>query len=166
MNKITKADIFKEFARIEELREGTSLQLKDLFKYNGEYPQEESYSIVPMIGEPYNYTFALTLVEGKPAFVGDSVWHSDYKQYVNLVGLHIHSCYAGCKWNEPTTFELNNKILPLPNVNPNPEADSYYIDVYMMNIKKYKWKNLEDRDKVINEIQIFLDNLLSGESKL
>ncbi len=181
MDKLTKKDIFKEFARIEQLREGTSLQLKELFRYNGKAPQEESFSRVEMIGEPEDYTFALTLVEGKPVFKGDILYTKLYIQVeiISAIGTCMYvreikednlTTYTTdyLLWNKPkpTTFELNGKTLPLPEIRKFDDGVAYYLDSFNIkldNYKKYRWLSHDDRDNVAKEIQLFLAKLLSGE---
>lgn len=183
MKKVTRSDIFKEFARIEELREETDLQLTDLFKYTGEYTPFESFSRINMLGDLKEYTFALALVEGKPVFVGDKLWSDYFGKYVTIRGIKeatkefnididgsnfvlINNCF----WNKPKsiTFELNGKTLSLPEIKKFGEEDFYYLDSYNLKIDelvKYKWHSMEKRNEVAKEIQIFLHKLLSGKTE-
>lgn len=78
-----------------------------------------------MIGEPKNYTFALALVEGKPVYVGDSLYDYAYKslgekckRIVLVEDTELIQQNNRFFWNKPkpTTFNLNGKTFPLPEI--------------------------------------------------
>ena len=58
-------------------------------------------------GKPWNYTFALTVLEGKPVFVGDKLYHKGTEFIV--VDCNEKQSFADCTWTPPTkkrTFVL------------------------------------------------------------
>ena len=67
-------------------------------------------------GKPWNYIFALTVLEGKPVFVGDSIYYKEdgSNHIVGEGGILVDGRWT---WTPPTkkrTFILGDKELPCP----------------------------------------------------
>lgn len=66
-----------------------------------------------------DYTFALTILEGKPVFVGDKLWEKNIRKWLTVSEGFNASYYTASKvsWTPPTekrTFMLGDKELPCP----------------------------------------------------
>lgn len=156
-----KSDLYRELARVIDMCEGTGVDPKFCWKYEG----------VNINGMPYfdseleQYEFAVAILEDKPVFVGDKVYAnnctsplivggiSKQKGYI-FVGNCINYDISILSLNPPKkTFLLNGVELPLPNSSSNGiRLDFLGVD--------YFFETVEDRNKVAKAI----NDLLEGES--
>lgn len=84
-----RSDLYREWARVLDMCEGTGVDPLLCWKYNGRYADHAPALIDP----PECYQFAVAILEGEPVFVGDDVW----------------------TWDPPKrTFTLNGEKLPCP----------------------------------------------------
>lgn len=164
----TQAEVFEQFARVSRLIEGTELKLKDVFKYDG---KEALTDVIAHSLRSEKYSFALALVEGKPVFVGDTLYLTETvygKSSVEITGIDKNTNYLTClggiakleilTWQVPKrTFTINGEELPLPtdkNGGSPSESTVYYLT---SDIQRFRWDSVEDRDRV----QGALEKLLS-----
>lgn len=171
MKHTTQAEVFIEFARVARLIEGTELKLIDVFKYDNEKPLHEYAYKDKMLGDYDKYTFALALVEDKPVFVGDTLYHTNGSALVvqaveefsegRLAFKSIREPFVNgdwvkyYSWKQPKkTFILNGIELPLPTNDNSTTEFALYKEV----LSKYTWNTSRDRDTVLKAII----NLLEG----
>jgi hypothetical protein len=147
----TRADLFREYARVIDMCEGTEVYPAQCVKING----------IPCVLTPTfensenNYSFALAIVEGKPVFDGDELFSDLSSQKdrhliaARLSGNRIMMtdggifCLSDLSWNPPKrkTFMLNGEELPMPDGEPH---------MYPITINSiiFMWKNKADRDSI------------------
>lgn len=112
---------------------------------------------------PENYTFAITILEGKPVFVGDQVYANNCTKPLKIHGLSEQSGYlfvGGCahyaisilSWTPPIkkrTFMLGDKELPCPDKN----KGGYQISLIS---SRHFFSDFHDAQKVANAIDAIL----------
>ena len=111
-------------------------------------------------GKPWNYTFALTVLEGKPVFYSDKIysksgetfnWNdSEYRRQLTMKGLKIATVWT---WTPPPTkkrtFMLGDKELPCPDKN----KGGYQISLIS---SRHFFSDFHDAQKVANAIDAIL----------
>ena len=130
MTKIEKrSDLYREYARVIDMVEGTNINVFSCVKWNGIEIQKETATNKEMFANNINsYQFAIAIVEEKPVFLGDvlydkqgSIVRIDKKSsfdggelYTVFFGVHDVSDLS---WNppKPKTFNLNGVELPIYN---------------------------------------------------
>lgn len=120
-----KSDLYREYARVIDICEsapygGAGIHPNDCVKHN-----DHRLSGVPYFnGEPAKWEFALAIVEGKPVFKGDDIWHEKYGQ-VKALEFKNHNLFAkksessypicGClgnySWNPPKPKTITVELL-------------------------------------------------------
>lgn len=167
MNKITtRSDLFREYARILDMCEGTNINPFSCIKYASTILDARP----TFTGDIILYDFAVAIVENKPVFVGDTLYHKNGSSYrVESIEKHANdklsfrTIYGKIDgdwienyiWDKPKsrTFNLNGVELPLPLTNPQKDRPYYCLEfgAYPMN-KCYKYEKQEDRDKVVTAL--------------
>ena len=104
-------DLYIEYARVIEMCKGTALESKPwvCVKWDGEVFDEHP----AFDAEPELYEFAIAILEDKPVFVGDSLYHPSGAKWI--VG--DTDDLTGMSWQPPKpkrTFELRGVELPCP----------------------------------------------------
>ena len=104
-------DLYIEYARGIEMCKGTALESKPwvCVKWDGEVFDEHP----AFDAEPELYEFAIAILEDKPVFVGDSLYHPSGAKWI--VG--DTDDLTGMSWQPPKpkrTFELRGVELPCP----------------------------------------------------
>ena len=71
----TKADLHREYARVIDMCEGTTIYPQDCFKYDNSVYSKNWIGKPTFEGNPDSYRFALGIVEGRPCFYGDTLYN-------------------------------------------------------------------------------------------
>ena len=68
-----------------------------------------------------NYDLAVAIIDGKPVFIGDKIYHKAMKHFVTI----IEGAFYDCRYwtltppKKNRTFELNGQQLPCPSTDDN-----------------------------------------------
>lgn len=91
MKKIeTRSGLFREYARVIDLCNGTTVNPDDCVRYNNKFCRLDFREA------PSDYIFAISIVENKPVFVGDFLYHPKYGEDAQ----HIMSpLYDPSRWS-------------------------------------------------------------------
>jgi len=117
-----KSDLYREWARVLDMCEGSNVSPYSCVKYQGGIllanPEFSDY--------PECYEFAVAILEDKPVFVGDKIYANNCVSQLTVVGKSTQQgyIYVGdsvnydisiLSWNPPKkTFLLNGVDLPCP----------------------------------------------------
>lgn len=99
-----------------------------------------------------NYDLAVAIIDGKPVFVGDKIYHKAMKHSVTI----IEGAFYDCRYwtltppKKNRTFELNGQQLPCPS-----KDDNHLLDILG---EYYYFESMEDRNKVAQAINILFNN--------
>ncbi len=144
-----KSDLYRELARVIDMCEGTGVDPKFCWKYEG----------VNINGMPYfdseleQYEFALGIVEGKPVFKGD-------KLYWKRTGIKFD--WSQAEFSNPIDYEKLTLTKPSRTFNlngvelPCPITGSFGVYLGFAG-KDYFFGSVEDRNKVSQAIIKILD---------
>lgn len=163
-NKMNRTDLYTQYAKVIELCKGTKLEetpWKGVRYDSCEFSFEDVDHHPNFKGDPAKYEFAVAVLEDKPVFVGDEIYHKLEAIKVRVVnttivkscdtntnhGININEDYF--TWTPPApkrTFTLNGVELPCP-------VDETSFDA-MHNILHighcaFKFENKEDRKRVV-----------------
>ena len=118
--------LFLEAARVAKMIKGSDIDMKSVVKYRGEFSPFE----VTFRGTIEDYEFALAIVEGKPVFKGDMLFHYTggvYKMERGSDG-KLNSWNIECwSWNPPKPKTVMVEMLV--------EDASYVANVGLVNTK-------------------------------
>jgi hypothetical protein len=156
-----QSEYLREQARILDMIEGTSASTSACVKYRG--------SIFPHLAlhtTPDNVEFAVCLVEGKPAFAGDTVWDIVGEKYVTIKGLLGDSLYvsvhggldvliAALRWKEPEAVDPYAEVRAAQSAGKVVLFDSFYDDTRWIdanaNGAPFEFAQKPDRYKIMEE---------------
>lgn len=109
-----RSDLFRRYADVIDMCEGTKVIPCECIKFD-----DESFTETPYFDSNYDlYTFAIAIVEDKPVFVGDVLYHKDGTQIIvhllnldsrgdkwisNGTGIEFHVDYL--TWTKPDQSE-------------------------------------------------------------
>ncbi len=144
--KKTKADLYREWARVLDMCEGTEVDPNTCCSYHG----DRGSGSCMFLDDPENYEFAVAILEGKPVFVGDKLYHIDGNgSYFTVDRTTVR--FNGLTWNPPNrTFMLNGVKLPCPIRGS--------VGVHLgFSGKDYFFASVDDRNKVSQAIIKILD---------
>ena len=149
-----KSDLFREWARVIDMCEGTNVDPGDCLRIDGTPCRLKN----PRFNDdPECYTFAVSILEGKPLFVGDEVyWKRAGKFDWDKWSLPDDKkmCQDMLTRTPPVrTIMLNGEKLPAPN------DGCFYLYIGGFNHIQYGFKNGEDLIKVEDAI----NKLISGK---
>ena len=132
---------------------GTNIDIKQCVKYCGNSWESINH---PVFDSP-NYDLAVAIIEDKPVFVGDKIYHKSMKHSVTIIEGAFYDCrYWTLTPPKPQrTFELNGKQLPCPS-----KDDNYPLEILG---EFYYFESREDRNKVAKAINYLLDNARDKE---
>jgi len=104
------------------------------------------------------YDLAVAIIEGKPVFVGDKIYHKAQKHCVPVMegAFYDHSYWTLTPPKKKRTFDLNGKQLPCP-------SEDYDESVLELLGEHYYFESIEDRNEVAREIIKLLDNARDKE---
>jgi len=146
-----KSDLQREWARVIDMCEGTGVDPKFCWKYEG----------VNINGMPYfdseleQYEFALGIVEGKPVFVGDKLYDIEGNgSYCTVDRTTVR--FNGLTWTKPSrAFMLNGIELPCPEKQ---NEDGYPLSILNDGREyRYLFNSYVNRDKVAEQLIKTLD---------
>lgn len=95
-----KSDLHREWARVLDMCEGTKVDPVDCWKIGVRRP-----GIVPRFCEDLErYEFAVAILEDKPVFVGDVLYHESGSKHIIA---YRPNSFEGYSWNTPKkTYSL------------------------------------------------------------
>ena len=129
---------------------GTNIQPQQCVKHcGGKWNLKEH----PMF-DGHKYDLAVAIIEGKPVFVGDKIYHKAHKHCVKIIEGDFDYRYWTLTPPKPKrTFDLNGKQLPCPSNNE-------FCDTYLLDIlgEYYYFESMEDRNNVAQAIDILFNN--------
>ena len=150
-----KSDLFREWARVIDMCEGTGVEPIECLRIDGTPCRLKN----PRFNDdPECYTFAVSILEGKPLFVGDEVyWKNTGEQFEWAKRLLINAeRYQEQLTRTPPerTITLNGEKLPKP------DSDGRFC-LYVVGFSEHRhyFKNAEDLIKVDDAIY----KLLKGD---
>lgn len=149
----TKADLYREYARIIDMTDGTGVDFLDCVKNISGTAVGKFYCDPVFNKNPNEYFFAIAVVEGKPVFSMDKLYNS-FGHLVEIVEIHNPDLFAAnYSWHppEPKTFTLNGSNLPAPT-----KGSGYVMHVFNRN---YCFESRDDVEKV----KAAIINLLDGK---
>lgn len=164
----TKADLYREYARIIDMTDGTGVDFLNCVKNISGTAVGKFYCDPVFNKNPNEYFFAIAVVEEKPVFVGDKLWHNNGTEYavqaVEKIGDRIAFKTIQEPWIDgdfaenyswappkPKTFTLNGSDLPAPT-----KGSGYVMHVFNRN---YCFESRDDVEKV----KAAIINLLDGK---
>ena len=149
-------DLYLEYARVIKMCEGTAVKPWHCIKVDG----RDIFEDHPIFdSHPNYYEFAVAILEGKPVFIGDTVYHkqSGIERIISKSDL-VDDFENNFTWQQPKqkrTFMLNDIELPCPidGVGPYP--------ISVRGITFY-FNSAEDRSATYNAI---IDTLIEARGK-
>ncbi len=150
-----KSDLYREWARVLDMCEGTNVRPEDCWSLNNrKYNERPEFD-----ADPEYFKFAIAILEDKPVFVGDKLYicSDPYPVYANINGGasndHNHYPFQMCSWNTPK----NDEVIPKHcGISANGYAD---IDgTYKLNVSNwtFHYSTSADRDKALAAIKELL----------
>ena len=132
---------------------GTNIKPQQCVKLNGKLWK---YEHPAFDGEQYD--LAVAIIEDKPVFVGDKIYHKAQKHCVPILeGAFYDPRYWTLTPPKPQrTFDLNGQQLPCP-------SEDYDESVLELLGEHYYFESIEDRNEVAREIIKLLDNARDKE---
>jgi len=105
-----------------------------------------------------NYDLAVAIIDGKPVFVGDKIYHKATELCVPKMdgAFYDPSSWTLTPPKKKRTFDLNGQQLPCP-------SEDYDESVLELLGEHYYFESIEDRNEVAREIIKLLDNALDNE---
>lgn len=151
-----KSDLYREWARVLDMCEGTKVNLKSAWKFKS-YPQSDRLPNFEN-NHPDHYLFAVEILEDKPVFVGDKVWCTYLNRFVevkNATQIKLLVRDGQAAWQPPKkTFMLNGEELPCPS-----KFGKYGFQLGVFALHCFETQN--DCTKVLN----FINKLLKDATK-
>lgn len=157
-----KSDLYREWARVLDMCEGTNISPDDCWKFDGTLIND-----VPAFDDhPDYYSFAVAILDNKPVFVGDVIYAKTPKEikydavekWIVADGYndYPHSEIDDRKfsWQPPKkTFSLNGEELPCPELEPNYNFCAK-LDIYggYDHLFTCRFRSHDDRNKVADAI--------------
>lgn len=142
-----RSDLFREYARVIDMCEGTEIDPWVCVRVKG----FGSFDKQPDFGaDRYRYDFAVAILEGKPVFVGDEIYHPQLGK--TIVSEEAFQTFIGnYTWNKPTkrTFTLAGGVLPMP-INNEQTAPRMHVGGELYYFNTHAERN--DFELVINKI--------------
>lgn len=134
-------DLYIEYARIIKMCKGTALEDTPWLgvRFNG----SEFYDHPRFDTLVENYQFAIAILEGRPVFVGDSLYHPSGAKWI--VG--DTDDLTGMSWQPPKpkrTFELRGMELPCPTN----QISKYDLHALTINSACFWFETQEEKDLV------------------
>lgn len=136
-------DLYIKYARVIEMCKGTALESTPWLcvKYDGEVMfRHPAFDVTPKY-----YEFAIAILEDKPVFVGDTLYHKETgKKYI----VSSITVFKFLTWQPPKpkrTFMINGVELPCPVKDPT----NHFI---RLGICLFSFNTEEDADLVVREL--------------
>lgn len=165
-----KSDLYREWARVLDMCEGTDILLIDCLKINGQTGLATNFCSDPSV-----YQFAIAILEGKPVFVGDEFYEGGGNKCIIKADMHLYAnnhCivqhvdnvdWRKFSWNPPKkTFMLAGFELPAP-IRELPRESWNSLNILEINdnhVKNFFYFDTEhDRNKVLSAIIKLLEDV-------
>ena len=153
-------DLYLEYARVIKMCDGTEVNPWKCIRGKGDYFSD--FNTHPEFkSNPDGYEFAVTILEGKPVFIGDTVYHkqSGIERIINTSELS-DDFEDNFTWQQPKpkpkrAFMLNGVELPCPDK----ESRLHPFDI---SGRFFYFKSPQDRNDVFNAI---LNMLIKARNK-
>ena len=113
-----KSDLYREWARVLDMTEAAGVSWFGFYKIDG-----ISQNYVPDFKlDPARYSFAVAVLEWKPVFVGDVVYHKESGNKI-IINVGLSSILAiNFTWKKPRTITINGKTFPAPILSTHKDA--------------------------------------------
>ncbi len=143
------AERYREYARVLDMCEGTSVYPWSCVKYMGKPWIMENRLDLDRQG---HYDFAVAILEGKPVFIGDVLYHKLTEIGFDVTG-DVTVDSAKHSWNKPKrTFVLYGELLPMP-VNNEQTSSRVHVGGEL-----YYFNSHEER----NNFELSLNKIIKG----
>ena len=107
----TKADLHREYARVIDMCEGTAVYPQDCFKYDNSVYSKHWSGNPTFEGNPDSYRFAIAIIENKPVFYGDKLYHNhEYGPVRQEICFKLRDT-AEWSWNPPKPITITVELL-------------------------------------------------------
>ena len=152
-----REDLYLEYARVIKMCEGTEVKPRDCVKFSGLdiFGDHPAFDCVPN-----DYEFAVTILEGKPVFIGDTVYHKQLGAEVTISTSDLVDDFEYNFTLQPPkpkrTFILNGVELPCPMCH---SVMAHPLDI---SGRVFYFKSPQDRNDVFNAI---LNMLIEARNK-
>lgn len=117
-NTVKRSDLFRQYACIIDMCEGTNVDVLDCIKFDGrslnEFNKSERNPEFNL--DPSYYSFAIAILKGKPLFIGDTVYHVIHgKMVISEFGPLPREFIDQVSWNKPERkIKIAGVKLPRP----------------------------------------------------
>lgn len=160
-NTVKRSDLFRQYARVIDMCEGTNVNVLDCIKFNGVPWMElnRSTNDPEFSRDPSCYGFAIAILEGKPLFVGNTVYHAtDGKMIISEYGPPVREFIDQITWNKP---ERKIKIASVKLPRPLDDESPHQVGVCGTS---YYFRSIDDSREFMNGV-IELINRAMNETK-
>lgn len=162
MSNITKrSDLFRQYARVMDMCEGTNVSVLDCIKFSGRpWMKLNKHNNEPEFSCDLScYDFAVAILEDKPLFIGDTVYHStNGKMVISEYGPPVREFIDQVTWNMP---ERKIKIADVKLPRPLDGKSSHQVGVCGTN---YYFRSIYESREFMNGL-IELINRAMNETK-
>lgn len=143
-----RSDLFREYARVIDMCEDTEINIDSCVKICGKIDLDP-WKAYAFTLNPKSYDFAVAILEGKPVFVGDKVYHKTTGIKCTITG--DIAMIDNFSWSEPKeTFTLAEYELPLPIVN---EQNS---PVLYVGSDQYHFNSIAERNEFQDKLNVII----------
>jgi len=161
MSTRKRSDLFREYARVIDMCEGTEVTAKQCVRIHQQGHGDtfmaisEGYS-PEFTDPPNNYTFAVAILEGKPLFKGAEVYLKDGRKY-DWNTVWMGQIIQHLTWNKPKqTFTLAGRELPVPAHDPSLKVYKQVGDM------KYYFDSSDDANSFSLSIQAIIHEAIEN----
>lgn len=152
-----RSDLFREYARVIDMCEGTGVSPQKCVR-SYQVGHGDSSITFPdgfnpgFTDAPNNYEFALAILEGKPVFKGDGIYHKATGiKWIVGYGADLSEGFAQqFTWTKPRTFTLNGEMLPCPQI-----QGDYELQIHR---SYFYFDSVLDRNDVVTALEKLLTN--------
>lgn len=164
MSTRKRSDLFREYARVIDMCEGTEVTAKQCVRIHQQGHGDtfmaisEGYS-PEFTDPPNNYTFAVAILEDEPLFVGDKVyWKHDGSEFEwGIVNHRLFSWGNDLTRTPPKrTFTLAGRELPVPAHDPSLKVYKQVGDM------KYYFDSSDDANRFSLSIQAIIHEAIEN----
>lgn len=156
MNIRKRSDLFREYARVIDMCEGTILHPNTCIKLDSKVVTDDR--TLALNGSTERYDFAVAILEGKPVFVGDEVYHKVTRIKRTITGDSVltDSFSQRFTWNEPKrTFTLAGYGLPLPVMN------EQNCPVVYVGSDRYYFNSIVERNEFQDKLNVIIQEAMN-----
>lgn len=152
-----KSDLYREWARVLDMCEGTVVKPWSCVRRKTDEYTSTFYATPDFDDIEGDWSFAVAILEGKPVFVGDIVYHKSGGSK-HIVAFRPDSL-DGYSWNPlKKTFMLNGEELPCPTTKQGGE-------VMVIKVGAQEFHTMFESSKDANNVMTAFYNLLMSNTK-